>query len=472
MNKKFQIIKYIFFDFLSAAVAWAALFFVRKIQLEGNVFVDVNQVYNDTNFWVGVTLLPVAWICFYALQGTYKDVFRKGRLKELQQTVAASVIGVLVIFFAFMLDDQLATYKYYYLSFLFLLLVHFVLTYLCRLCLTNQIVKRVHNRQIGYPTLLVGSTEKAYQTYLDLENQEVYSGNQFLGFVSVGGAVDPRLSAVMPHLGATDDIVTLIEKHHIEEVIIAVENFENEDLQWIIRKLSCQSDVIIKIPPELRDIIFGSVKITSIFHSPLITLNPRLMEEWQYSVKRVVDVFVSSLALVVLSPVYLITSVIVKCTSPGPVFYAQERVGLYGRPFKIYKFRSMYIDAEAHGPALSSDNDPRITPFGRFMRKVRLDEIPQFYNVLVGTMSLVGPRPERQFFIDQIVERAPEYLLLQKIKPGITSWGQVKFGYAENVDEMVERLRYDLLYIENMSFATDIKIMLYTIIIIVQGRGK
>jgi lipopolysaccharide/colanic/teichoic acid biosynthesis glycosyltransferase len=133
----------------------------------------------------------------------------------------------------------------------------------------------------------------------------------------------------------------------------------------------------------------------------------------------------------------------------------------------------MYIDAEKHGPQLSSgDKDKRITPFGRFMRKVRLDEIPQFYNVLKGTMSLVGYRPERQFFIDQIVKQAPEYKLLHRVKPGITSWGQVKFGYADNVDQMVERLKYDLLYLENISLATDIKILLYTFIIIFQGRGK
>ena len=196
------------------------------------------------------------------------------------------------------------------------------------------------------------------------------------------------------------------------------------------------------------------------------------MEEWQYSVKRIADVVISLLALIILSPVFLVTAIIVKCTSPGPVFYAQERIGRHGVPFMMHKFRSMYVDAEAMGPALSKDNDPRITPFGRFMRKVRLDEIPQFYNVLKGTMSIVGPRPERQFFIDQIVKRAPEYLLLQRIKPGITSWGQVKYGYASNVDEMVERLRYDLLYLDNMTLATDMKILLYTVIIIFQGRGK
>ncbi len=472
MNKRKQVSIYIVCDFLAAVVSWGTFFLVRKAIMEASAFEDVNQVFSDTNFWLGIIIIPIAWLCLYALQGTYKDVFRKSRLKELQQTASASIIGVIVIFFALLLDDNLTSYRYYYLSFLFLLLVHFSLTYLCRLLITSRTVRRIHSRQIGYPTILIGSKQKAYKTYLDLDGQETYSGNLFVGFVTVNGSIDPHLAAIMPHLGTAEDIDALIEKYSVEELIIAVEDYENDKIQEIIRTLNRRSDVIIKITPDLRDIIYGSVKINSIFHSPLITINPRLMEEWQYSVKRIADIVVSLLAMILLSPVYLVTAIVVKCTSPGPVFYAQERIGLSGKPFKMHKFRSMYVDAEKSGPALSSDNDPRVTPFGRFMRKVRLDEIPQFYNVLRGTMSLVGPRPERQYFIDQIVERVPEYLLLQKIKPGIASWGQVKYGYAENVDEMVERLRYDLLYLENMSPATDIKILLYTIIIIFQGRGK
>ena len=382
----------------------------------------------------------------------------------------------MVLFFVLMLDDQVGTYNNYYLSFLFILIIHFSLTYTCRLIQTSSIVHKVHNRQIGFPTLLIGSHNKAYQTYLDLENQETYSGNIFVGFVSVDSETptpsETRLTAVMPNLGTTRDVKQLINTHHIEEVIIAVENNEQTQIQQILRTLDGCGEVIIKITPDARDIIFGMVHVDSIFHSPLITINTRLMEEWQYSVKRLFDIVLSVLALVILSPVFLITAILVKCTSPGPIFFAQERIGYRGRPFKMHKFRSMYIDAEACGPALSRDDDPRITPFGRFMRKVRLDEIPQFYNVLKGTMSIVGYRPERQFYIDQIVKRCPEYLLLQRIKPGITSWGQVKYGYASSVDEMCERLKYDLLYLENMSITTDLKILIYTVGIIFQGRGK
>ena len=473
-------LRYIFFDILSAMLAWTLLFIFRKVRLESLLLHDLGQIFTDSNFWRGIILVPLAWLALYSLQGSYKNVLRKSRLKEFQQTLTATIIGVVILFFALLLDDQVVNYRGYYLSFLFLFAVHFGLTYLFRVVQTSNTVRKVHCRQIGFPTLLIGSHNKAYQTYLDLENQETYSGNIFAGFVSVDttdntpddNASESRLGTVIPYLGTVASVKQLIEQHHIEEVIIAVEDNEQQQIQQILRTLDGCGDVIIKITPDARDIILGMVRVDSIFHSPLITINTRLMEEWQYSVKRFFDILLSLLALILLSPVFLITAIIVKTTSPGPVFYAQQRIGYHGRPFLMHKFRSMYVDAEQCGPALSRDDDPRITPFGRFMRKVRLDEIPQFYNVLKGTMSIVGYRPERQFYIDQIIRRCPEYLLLQRIKPGITSWGQVKYGYASSVDEMCERLKYDLLYLENMSITTDIKILIYTIGIIFQGRGK
>jgi lipopolysaccharide/colanic/teichoic acid biosynthesis glycosyltransferase len=185
-----------------------------------------------------------------------------------------------------------------------------------------------------------------------------------------------------------------------------------------------------------------------------------------------IDVVVSVVSMILLIPVYIFLAIGVKLSSKGPVFYTQERIGLRGKPFKIHKFRSMYVGAEQGKPQLSSSTDSRITPFGKMLRRLRLDGTPQFYTVLIGDMSLVGPRPERQYFIDQIMKQAPHYRLLQRVKPGITSWGQVKFGYASNVDEMIQRLKYDILYVENMSLAMDFKIMAYTILIILQGRGK
>ncbi len=472
LNKRKQACKYIVCDILSAIISWSALFLFRKINIDAPGFADVNDLFADRNFWLGIVLVPAGWLCLYIVQGIYRNVYRKSRLKELLQTLAGSLIGTLVIFFTLLIDDDVATYGNYYLSLLFLLAVHFSLTYLCRLTITTRAAKQIHSRRIGFPTIMVGNGEHAYKTFLEVDNQEVYSGNLFVGYVATNDKPCEQLTRQMDCLGTLQDLAHLVDEHHIEEVIIAPDSDEKECLKQIIKILNRYSDVIIKLPSVNNDIVFGSVKLTSIFHSPLITLNLRFMEEWQYSIKRLCDILLAVLAMILLSPLYLATAILVKCSSPGPVFYAQERVGKNGKPFKMHKFRSMYIDAEKNGPMLSSDDDPRITPFGRFMRKVRLDEIPQFYNVLIGNMSLVGPRPERQYFIDKIVARAPEYLLLQRIKPGITSWGQVKYGYAENVDEMLERLRYDLLYLENMSITTDIKILIYTILIVFQGRGK
>ncbi len=457
-------------------LAWGALFVFRKAALEGTPWSELfSQIFSDHNFWAGLILVPAGWLALYTIQGSYRNVLRKARLKELIETLIATLIGVVVIYFLLLIDDQFASYRYHYASFLFLFAVHFTLTYIPRLIITTHTVDSVHERRLGFPTLMIGNGPRALQAYLDLENQEIYSGNLFVGYISLNSDLQPPtsdLNNIMPSLGNIADLRAIVQQHNIEEVIIALEPEQQQQINSIIQAAATSGDIIIKITPDARDIIVGSIKQDNIFHSTLIVINNRLMPEWQYSLKRLFDIVISLLAMLVLSPVYLITAVIVKATSPGPVFYAQERIGYLGRPFKMHKFRSMYVDAEQAGPALSKDDDPRITPFGRFMRKVRLDEIPQFYNVLRGTMSLVGPRPERQYYIDQIVRRAPEYQLLQRVKPGITSWGQVKYGYASSVDEMVERLRYDLLYLDNMSLTTDLKILLYTVLIILQGRGK
>jgi exopolysaccharide biosynthesis polyprenyl glycosylphosphotransferase len=472
MNKALQKLKYILWDLLAAGLTWSLFFVYRKLLIEPNIFEHLNFVYEDINFWVGLVIIPIFWNILYVSVGTYRKVYRKSRLKELSQTITNSIIGVAIIFFTLILDDQIISYKNYYDLILILLLTHFSLTYFGRLMITTRTIRRIHRGEIGFNTLIVGSNGNAVKVYNDLINQEYSSGNFFVGFVNAKEYNKFKMSSILPHLGSVQDISQILTDYKVEEVIIAIERSETDIITSIITELEMH-DVVIKIIPLFQDYIFGNIKTSGIFQTPLVEISPDLMPVWQVTVKRAFDIVVSAIAMIVLIPAYVFTAIGVKMSSPGPIIFSQERVGLHGKPFKMHKFRSMYSDAEKQGtPQLSSKTDPRITPFGRFIRKVRLDEIPQFYSVLKGQMSIVGPRPERKYFIEKISERAPHYKLLHKIKPGITSWGQVKFGYAENVDEMIERLKYDILYLENMSLAMDMKILIWTVLIVVQGRGK
>ncbi len=471
MNSRRQILKYIISDFLFSSVAWFLFFSFRKKIIETQYFGYPIQLTYDEKFFLGLIIIPLFWITLHFLSGYYQDVYRRSRLKELWQTMLISIIGTVILFFAFVLDDYVVSYHDYYRSALMLFSTQFILTYIPRIIITTSTIHKIHNRKIGFRTIIVGSDKKAFDLYEYFIKQPKGSGNLFVGFVSVTEKPKYRIERYLSHLGNVSELHNIIEKEKVQEVILALETKEHDQINAILNRIESK-DLVVKAIPSLYDILTGSVRMSTPYDAPLIQISRELMTPFEMNLKRLIDIFFSIIAIILLLPVYLFLALGVKMSSKGPIFYTHERIGRYGKPFNIYKFRSMYVDAEKMGPALSSKNDPRITPFGLFMRKVRLDETPQFFNVLKGDMSLVGPRPERQYFIDQIVKKAPHYTHLQKVRPGITSWGQVKFGYAENVDEMIERLKYDLIYMENMSLYVDFKIMIYTIKIIFQGRGK
>lgn len=471
MNKPWQVAKYLILDILASAISWIVFFIYRKAIIEPQRFgIDIPIEFNS-RFYVGLIFIPVFWITIYYITGFYKNIFRRSRLIELWQTFSTALAGVIVIFFTLILDDFIHTYKNYYQLFFTLFGLHFGLTYFFRLIITTQTIHKIHRRKIGFNTLIIGSNERAVKIFNDMENQIMPAGNKIIGFVGLEDNNDSLLSKLTPKLGQFADLTDIIEKNRIEEVIIAIETVEHKRLSDILTVIENRQITIWGLP-DLYDFLSGMVKTNTIYGSPLIKISNGLMPAWQENTKRLLDVIISLLAMVIFLPVFLVLAIIIKATSKGPILYKQERVGRFGKPFNIYKLRSMYAGAENGTPALSSENDNRITPIGKFMRKTHLDEIPQFFNVIIGDMSLVGPRPERQYYIDQIIKRAPHYTHLHKLRPGITSWGQVRYGYASNVDEMLERLPYDMMYLKNISLYIDFKIMIYTIMVSFGGRGK
>jgi exopolysaccharide biosynthesis polyprenyl glycosylphosphotransferase len=377
------------------------------------------------------------------------------------------IIGSLSIFFIVLLNNLPESINIYYEQITYLFLFSFGFTYLFRLIITNRATKKIRSREWTTPVLILGTGDNARQVSKMLERSVNTKAYTIQGYIETD--TDKQISTKLNTIGHIRDLADIIRQFKTRELIVATES-NGDELLTLLYALY-QYKLPIKLPLNRFQLLIGHIKVHTIKGAPLIDITESNYPEGEKNIKMTLDKIISALAMLLLSPVYAYLAFRVYRDSKGPIIIRQERIGYMGKPFNILKFRTMYENAESDGPLLSSEKDERITPVGHFMRKYRLDELPQFWNVLCGDMSIVGPRPERRHYIKQIVEKAPYYYLLHNVYPGITSLGMVKFGYARNIEEMIERLQYDILYYENMSLLMDIKILIYSIQIICTGKG-
>lgn len=462
---------YILSDYVGGNIAWFLFNIIRYYTLPYNYSsMSLDLYFAMPMVLLGQLIFPVMMVILFAISGFYNEVFFKSRVENIINTFGVSLLGAIIIFFVALfndsIDDRLKNYEM--VAILWMLIS--ILTLIPRLIITRRAARRIRDRKISFNTLIVGMSPRAQSLADDLGNRYPDMGFNIVGFVddhSYSPTSDSTTSLPVYDIESLEDSIVNL---NVDSFIIAHSDADMHGTVSTVNRLFPLGKSIF-IHPDLLHFITLRPRTSMVSGQVLIDITKSHTPASTTNIKRISDVVVSALTLVVISPLLAVLAILVRFSSDGPVIYKQERVGYKKKPFKIYKFRSMYTDSEADGPRLASSDDKRITPLGRVMRKYRLDELPQFWNVLKGDMSIVGPRPEREFYLRQIIKRAPYFSLLHQVRPGITSWGMVKFGYAKNVDEMLERAKYDLLYIDNVSLMVDLKILFYTFETIVSGKG-
>ncbi len=467
MQKKKQRRKYVRADFIMSILAWGLFYFYRRYFVTALSYDEVASPFRELKFYIELLVIPLYWVFVFYISGYYEQIFHKSRISEFFQTLLSVIAGSLILFFVVLLNDRVLSYEYYYLILLVMVLTQFICVYTWRLFITHHYYKDLVCGTIGFKTLIVGDTAVGVAEAAAIPR---YMGNQIFGVVMQNKRIKGQVVNGFTCYGSYEDLGEVLQRHHVEEVILGLKGANVNEIQKILTTLY-RRNIHIKVIPDVYEKLIGSAKLTPVYGCNMMEVSHEIMSPFQTRIKRLMDVCISSMALLLLLPVYLFITVRILLDSKGAPIYKQERIGKNGKPFTMYKFRSMILAAENDKPLLARPDDERITKYGRRMRKYRIDELPQFWNVLKGDMSIVGPRPERQFFIDRMVASTPDYFFLQKIRPGITSLGMVKFGYADNVEKMLQRFKYDLIYIENMSLLLDLKILYYTFFVIRTGKG-